>query len=187
MRKLVTISAFGLEPVAWSVPRFGQKKTKSGKIQHFYSRGRKSDLANGKATMAQWQEFVRQAAVKAMAGKPPVNEPMQMQFIFYGKTPPGKRNGELWDVTVVEKTRKNKKTGKNEKYWGKKQRMGISEGDMTNIQKCTEDALQGVVYGDDVRNRMISTSAFYSEVPGVRIIANVIEEGDYPGRGEPVE
>lgn len=174
MRPFVTIEALGFEAVPWSVPRFG--RTKKG--QTFWSRAKKTNRTSGELSLADWKEHVKRCAAEAMTDKEIQSGPLQVHFAFYGVTPPGHRHGELWDVGLVFK--------KKEKRWSKKNRNGKPEADMTNLVKGTEDALEGVVYANDCKNRLISCAPLYGPRPGVKIYISVIEPDDFPGDGDPV-
>lgn len=182
MIRVLEIAAMGHEPVAWSVPNIGNRRLSNGTKGHrFTTRGRKTDKSTGRLSLKDWQETIRKAAKGIMSGRDKETSPLYVHFEFIGKTPAGYRHGELWDVRLVwvEKTKK----------WSKKNRdeyKGQSEPDLTNLQKAAEDALNGLVWADDCKNRFISSIAFLGPVPGVKIYINRIEAGDYPGHGDPV-
>lgn len=175
MRKVVVIPVMGYEASPWTVPvvtRWG------GCV-----RKKKTNLAKGILNLADWQDKVAKAARFAMEGIPLLIGPVRLHFEFFAKTPKGRRDGELWGVTVRWSEKANKGAG----GWVKDAPRGHQEPDLLNLAKGTEDALQGIVFANDVQARIRSESAMYGPDPGARITVYAIERGDFPGTGEAVK
>jgi Holliday junction resolvase RusA-like endonuclease len=189
MLKLVTIEAFGIDVTPWSVPNIGVNR-KGAKPVRFTTRGKKSNLDRGSASLEHWQAFVKGAAREAwnfpqfhpLAStenpRPPFVGPVHLEIEFYARTPAGKRHGELWEVPL----KLNKKGD-----WGKTQPRKKSEPDLINMFKATEDAICEVVLANDVQTRMVSAVTLYGRAPGVRVTVYAIDPEDFPGVGEPLE
>jgi Holliday junction resolvase RusA-like endonuclease len=178
MRKLVMFEALGLDAVPWSVPDIGITTTRTGKRVRFARRRKKSALALGKASLDDWQRFVAESAREAMAAIPIATGPIRVHMEFLTQTPPGHKHGELWSVPV----RFNEEAGE----WVKTQPRGKPEPDLVNLFKGTEDAIQSVVFANDVQTRVVSAVALYGPCAGVRVHVYEIEPGDFPGLGNPM-
>ena len=179
MKKLVAFECLGLAVVPWSVPEIGVSRREGCKPHRFTRRSKKSRLAFGKASLDDWQRYVAGAAREAMAAVPIPAGPVRVHMEFLARTPAGRRHGELWDVPLRFREDKGAFT--------KTQPRGKPEADLVNMFKGTEDAIQGVVFEDDVQSRMISAIALFGPADGVRVSVYAIEPGDFPGRGEPVD
>ena len=178
MKKLVEFEFFGVAVVPWSVPDIGVSR-RGGKAHRFTKRTKKSALHLGKATLEQWQGFVKDAARQAMATIPTTTQSVRVHIEFYAATPPGKRHGQLWEVPLHFRSEEGDYT--------KSQPRGKPEADLINMFKGTEDAIEGAVVENDVQTRMVSSVALYGPMDGVRVRVYLIEPGDFPGTGDPVE
>jgi Holliday junction resolvase RusA-like endonuclease len=174
MKLLVSFKAIGVPPVPWSVPNIGVAN-RGGKRVRFARRGKKSCVALGKANLEDWQRLVATNAKEAMdaAGLSIQTGPLCVSMKFLRQTPEGRRDGELWTVPVKWDEAKEKFV-----------KQGRSEPDVTNLFKGTEDALHGVVFGDDCQDRMISARTCYGRFDGVEVRVYAIEPGDFPGDAE---
>ena len=172
MREIVRFSVLGDEACPWSTPtitRWGGK---------FY---RKSNPKTGKLNLPDWQAKVKAAATVAMLGIPVPLGPIKVCLEFRVVTPKGHRNGELWVVHV----RWNEKAKKGEGGWVKDASRSRTEPDLRNLAKGVEDALENVVYVNDVQVRIAGEDiCVYGPEPGVVVTVYAIEDGDYPGSGE---
>lgn len=177
MRKLVTIEAFGIDVTPWSVPNIGVNR-KGAKPVRFTTRGKKSNLDRGSASLEHWQAFVKGAAKDAWT-QPPIVGPVHLEIEFYARTPTGKKHGQLWEVPL----KLNVKTGE----YGKTRPRGKSEADLINMFKGTEDAICEVVLANDVQTRMVTAVTLHGRAPGVRVTVYAIDPEDFPGVGEPLE
>ena len=178
MRTLVSFSALGLMVVPWSVPEIGVNR-RGAKPVRFTKRSKKSKLALGKASLADWQEFVAKSAREAMAAIPRPYGPIALRIEFIARTPKGKRHGQLWEVPL--------KWNEKAEEFTKTQPRGKPEADLANMFKGTEDALAGIVFENDVQTRVMSSVTLYGPVPGVKVYVRLIEPDDFPGTGEPIE
>lgn len=174
---LYTVEARGLEPAPWKVPNIGVDRRNGGK-QRFARRPGKSNIGGGRVCMVDWEAFVKDAARLAVNRRPIETGIIALHFEFFGETPPGKRNGSIWDVDFEFHAKRN--------VFVKHQRFGRGEADLTNLQKSTEDALEGVVFVNDCQVREVNVRMTFSLVPGVTIKVYRIEPTDYPGEGDPI-
>jgi Holliday junction resolvase RusA-like endonuclease len=174
MRKLVKFEVWGYEACPWSVPFIGRH---GGSFQT-----KKSRPYAGVLNLPDWQAVVRTAAEKAMgeANEEMVTGPTKTHIEFFRKTPPGHRHGEIWTVGVEW----NPDAAKGKGAWVK---VGNVQPDILNLFKGTEDAIENVTYANDVQTAIISSSRWYGPMSGVRVTVYLIEPGDYPGTGEPIE
>jgi Holliday junction resolvase RusA-like endonuclease len=177
MRKVVAFEVWGYEACPWSVPFIGRH---GGSFQT-----KKSRPHAGILNLPDWQKVVRDAAVAAFAkiGGQLVLAPTKTHIEFFKTTPPGHRHGELWTIGVEWNPDKKNGKGRPTGGWVK---VGKSQPDILNLFKGTEDAIENVIYGNDVQTSIISSSRWYGPMPGVRVTVYAIDPGDYPGNGEPV-
>lgn len=179
MIPFISFDAFGFLPVPWSVPHFGSGVSKSGKVFRFSRRGKKSRLAEGALSLEDWQKYVRGAAEDCMRRAKTEVTPwpaVMLEIEFYLPTAPGHRAGEI----VIAPVDRNKKGG-----WKKSTNLA----DLTNLVKAVEDAIEGVVYCNDVQVRSALYVTLYGPVPGARVTVRLIEPNDFPGCGDfvPIE
>lgn len=172
MKKIVQFEALGIEPVPWSVPEIGVAN-RGGKRVRFTTRSKKSKLALGKASLEDWQKHVANSAREAMATIPIQTGPLKIHFEFRVHPPDGKASGQIWDVPI----RWNDDKG----VFTKTQPRGKPEADVVNLMKGTEDALEGIVFENDVQTRIVSASMLYGPVDGVRVFVYQIGPEDFPG------
>lgn len=100
------------------------------------------------AETASYEGMIRHEAALAMAGRPPVDEPVEMFLRVVVPVPAS---------------------------WSKKKRAAALAGelrptgrvDLDNVMKAVSDACNGVVYVDDSRIVVIRASKVYGEMPGV--------------------
>ncbi len=175
MKRLVEFQALGLAVVPWSVPEI----CVTSRGRRFSKRRKKSNLVLGKASLDDWQKHVAGAAREAMATIPRTCGPIKLQIEFYCRTPAGKRHGQLWDAPL----RWNEELGE----FTKAQPRGKAEADIVNMIKGTEDALQGVVFENDVQTRAMSVIALHGPCDGIRVTVYSFEASDFPGWGNPEE
>ena len=154
--KLVTqFEVFG-RCVPWSIPDIAITK-----------RGKPRFVLKDPALKA-WQGHVAGEAKAAMSEAPAVLGPVMLDIEFYRETPPGKTHGDWWDVRV-------------EKAEGQRHiKRGLPQPDLVNLFKGTEDALEGIVFGNDAQTCSIRTARLYGPKAGVRVTAYVLEPGDRP-------
>ncbi len=167
MRPLVKIDILGIECVPWSVPDIGNRRFANGTKGHRF--------AKQNPRMVKWQEYVTVEAKKAMTRLPLTLGPVLLSLTFFKRTPVGKKHGQLWEIPVEWNEEK-------EKYVKK----GRSSPDLINLFKGTEDALEGVVYGNDGQSCIVSSERLYGPLDGVQVQVYEIEPGDYPGHGNPI-
>lgn len=178
MRKLLAFKAMGLAVVPWSVPDIGVATAAGGRRVRFARRGKKSRLAEGKASLEDWQRFVADAGREALGDSGVYAGPIKLHIDFYARTPKGRRHGELWAVDV--------RWDESKGAWSKRTVKGGNDPDLTNMFKGTEDAIAGVLFANDVQCRITSAAAWFGPADGVTVTIYAIEPGDFPGRGEPV-
>ena len=109
------------KPVGWAL-----NKTRGG------SRVRPKPLAD-------YHRRIADVCRIAMAGEPPYLGLVRMEMDVFRVTPSGCRDGDPWGVTVEP-------DGK-----GGYVKKGLPTPDLGNVLKATEDALQGIVIGDDAQ------------------------------------
>jgi Holliday junction resolvase RusA-like endonuclease len=85
-----------------------------------------------------WQDHVAKAARVAMGSAPPVLGPVSVHITFYRQAGYGSKSGDLWAGSVVVSG-------------GKLVKRGLPQPDLANLFKGMEDALQGIVYGNDTQ------------------------------------
>jgi Holliday junction resolvase RusA-like endonuclease len=163
MKKLVSFQALGLDPVPWSVPEICV--TKAGR--RFSRRAKKSNLVLGKASLEDWQLHVKQAAQDAMAGISKPRGPLRIDMVFHATPPLESARGTAWVVPL--------KWNEESQEYTKTQPRGKPEPDLVNLIKGTEDALQGVVFEDDVQTRSITAEMVYGVAPGVYVTVYTLE------------
>jgi Holliday junction resolvase RusA-like endonuclease len=154
MRLVTRFEVFG-RCVPWSMP--DPVITKGGK--------RKFVLKDPALTA--WQEHVADAARVAMFAEPIVLGPVMLSIEFYRATPYGSTPGDWWSVNVEERG-------------GRFVKPGRPQPDLTNLLKGTEDAIAGVVFGNDAQVCEIRTTRVYGPQDGVRITVHALEPGDRP-------
>lgn len=178
MKKLVSFDCFGVACVPWSVPEIGVSR-RGPKPVRFTKRSKKSKLHEGKASLDDWQRYVKLCATEAMQAIPIPIGSIKLHIEFHSETPKGKRHGELWNVPLRWNDEASEYT--------KTQPRGKPEADLVNMFKGTEDALQGAVFANDVQTRMLSSVAIYGPMNGIRVFVYTIEDTDFVGIGEPVK
>jgi Holliday junction resolvase RusA-like endonuclease len=117
--------------------------------------------------LVDWQKKVEDAARVAMFAEPIVLGPVVLNIEFYRVTPYGSTPGDFWTVPVVERG-------------GQYRKPGSSQPDLTNLVKGTEDAIAGVVFGNDVQVVESRTTRIYGPLDGARITVHALEPGDRP-------
>lgn len=167
MKHVVVFSVLGITPIPWTVPNLARSKYG----HRFSTRTRKSNQANVSPDLERWQKLIRTEAEAQMLGNPPCQGPVKLVVSFMERTPPGKREGQIWFPGV-----KQNEEGK----WVKE---GLHEPDLTNLVKAIEDAMEGVVYCNDVQVRFSELEMVYWSTPGISVLAQEIEESDFPGQG----
>lgn len=168
MKKVVQFEAMGIEPVPWSVPEIGVTN-RGGKRVRFTTRSKKSNLAGGKASLEDWQRYIAASAKQAMEKTPRLTGTIKLHFEFYVRPPAGKEESGTWEAPL----RWNEDKGQ----YTKTQPRGKPEADLTNLIKGTEDALEGIVFENDVQTRAISAGMFYGPTDGVKItVYRIIDE-----------
>lgn len=172
MKKIVQFEALGIEPVPWSVPEIGVVN-RGGKRIRFTTRSKKTNLASGKASLEDWQKHVAAAAATAMEKIPKPVGMLKLHFEFRVRPPEGKSAGELWNVPL--------RWNEEKSQYIKTQPRGKPEADLVNLVKGTEDALEGVVFENDVQTRIVSAIALYGRINGVRVYVYQIDPDDYMG------
>ncbi len=163
MTLLLEFGVYGADAVPWSVPNV----TASGRTY----RTKKTVAHLGKLSFEDWQQSVKEAAVKAMDGMPPAVGSVMLSLTFFRETPPGYRHGQLWEVKVAK--------NENSK-WTKR---GKISADLVNLFKGTEDAAQDILYHNDVQVRSSRGLCLYGPMAGVQIAVHLIDTSDYPGHG----
>lgn len=188
MIPLVSIRAMGLECVPWSPPHIGNKRRKDGTRFKFTTQKKPdaNDIANGRVGFEGWQDYIRSCAQRRMESLAlkPTHEQVKIRFQFFAKTPTGHRHGELWPIAMVWDKKKKNAEGQVVGGWTKKSRDGRLDGDVTNILKAAEDALQDVVILNDCQCRIQETITLFGPMSGVIIDVWIIEPSDFPGEGE---
>jgi Holliday junction resolvase RusA-like endonuclease len=114
-----------------------------------------------------WQKELAASARSAMGAAAVKLGPVMLAIEFYRETPPGKSDGDWWDVRV-------------EWLGGRYVKRGRHEPDLTNLLKGTEDAVAGVVIGNDAQVVAIQTARLYGPQCGVRVRAFALDTGDRP-------
>jgi Holliday junction resolvase RusA-like endonuclease len=177
MKKLVEFSALGVIPTPWSVPDIGNVTAADGRRVRFAKRAKKSDLTKGIANLEDWQKHVRNCA-SSVYGKEtePHRGPVRVVMRFTAKTPEGSKAGQLWDVDL----KWNPKANKGDGDWTKTGKRGYM-ADLVNLFKGTEDAMEGTVYHNDVKTRLLTAGCFYGKFDGVQVTVYAIEPEDFPG------
>lgn len=175
MKYLLTVEVWGFEAVPWSSPNIGFD-TRSGKRRRFTTSKRKSDLSNGKCSLADWEQVVHACATLAMKSAgfdKPFETSLKLDYTFVAITPEGGNDGDLWNIRL--------RWDDKAKSWKKLSRNGKQDPDLTNIIKSTEDGLEGALCANDAIHRAGSFVGIFGPVPGVRVIVSEIEDGDYRG------
>jgi Holliday junction resolvase RusA-like endonuclease len=160
MRLVARVEALGVACVPWSVPEIGNGRTKTGRKFRFTTRNKALD---------EWQSFVRAEAGKAMKGRICLG-PVMLRIDFFRRTPPGARHGQLWQVPVTWNDDKQKFT-----------KDGKAAPDLVNLFKGTEDAMENVIYGNDVQTCILFSRRLYGPLDGIVAEVFEIQPGDYPG------
>lgn len=176
MKKLITFSVKGYDACPWSVPFIGRN---GGSFQK-----KKSRPAAGILNLPDWQARVKEAAARAMleSGAVMLTGPVKTHIDFFVVTPPGHRHGELWTVPIAW----NPDAAKGKGAWTKHGERGVTDPDILNLFKGTEDAIENVTYGNDVQTSILSASRWFGPIPGVTVTVYAIEPGDFPGYGDPM-
>jgi Holliday junction resolvase RusA-like endonuclease len=159
MRVVAEFETFGVACVPWSMPA------------PVIGKGGKTKFIRKAGPLAAWQEHVAAAARTAMEGAAIALGPVLLVLEFYRQTPPGKRDGDFWAVGV-ERTAK-----------GQHVKRGEPQPDLANLVKGAEDALQGVIIGNDVQTCAIRTVRLYGPRDGMRVKVCELEPGDRLGIG----
>jgi Holliday junction resolvase RusA-like endonuclease len=143
-------------PVPWTPPRvFPAKGEKSSafarqvaELAGVKTTGR-ARMTKKSAELIGWQRTVNTVARLAMAGKAPHGGPVRLELAFSHVSVDLKYHGNPWG----------------------------SGGDITNLFKGTEDALQGVVFDND--RQVVDTAATkrYGDVDGVEVVAYRVLKG----------
>lgn len=161
MKLLCDIDILGVKPIPWSAPDVGVMGRGTGKTWR---------VATKKKALVSWQEYVA-LAIAGRACKPDVPElgPILIDLTFYRKAPRPELVGAYWPGPVAW----SEKAGKFTKR-------GPSTADTTNLFKGTEDALQNVLYGDDVQAVETRSRRLYGTRDGVRVRVYAVDV-DGPG------
>lgn len=160
--RLLTEFWVGGKPVPWSMPGIELERPPGGGKPRVAFKGKPPALTA-------WEGHVADAGRIAMAGEPPYigPDPVRVELDFYRVTPPGKRDGDHWNVAVELK----ESTGKPVKRGG-------PVADLTNLLKGAEDGLAGVVFGDDVQVCEQGNRRLYGPREGVMVRVYALDSGE---------
>ena len=159
MRLVTAFDALGMPCVPWSVPDVGVNRQPGRKPTRFAKKDKRLET---------WQQYVERCARKAMERTSLCLGPIMVRLIFYRKTPPGCRHGDLWTIPVEWNEEK-----------GEYIKQGRTAADCTNLTKGTEDALESVVFGNDGQTCILSVMRLYGPLDGARVEVFEIEPGDF--------
>lgn len=157
MRILADFAVLGLPPVPWKAPTV----TRSG--HSFPDRN-----------LVAWKEYVREVAEDHRPEGPLYCGPTMIDLTFLRRTPPGHLDGQPWCPPVEWNPAKEAYT-----------KRGGPTPDTTNLVKGTEDALEGIIFANDVQSSITIARRAYGPRQGVQVRVYAIEPGDF-GHGEPV-
>jgi Holliday junction resolvase RusA-like endonuclease len=154
----------GFPPVPWTVPNVGTGYSKTGKRFRFTTRSKKTKTSeSGRMTLSlkDWQKAAALRAKAAMQGRTPTVEQVRFEVIFLYKAPKKSLIGTIpptpveWiDGVCVKHT---------------------TAPDLTNLVKGLEDALEGIVYANDVLVRSNGCLCVYASVPGALIRVGLLK------------
>jgi Holliday junction resolvase RusA-like endonuclease len=153
MRLVAEFEVMGQTCVPWSMP----KRRMVGRALKLVKDDR----------LAAWQEHVTASARKAMGGATAECGPVLLTIEFYREIPPGKADGDWWEVRV-------------DLFGGRYVKLGGNVPDLANLFKGTEDAIAGVVIGNDAQVVAIQTARLYGPQCGVRVRTFALDTGDRP-------
>jgi Holliday junction resolvase RusA-like endonuclease len=138
-----------LKPVPWSTPQVFMKTTGAGR--RYKSAARNPELET-------WQSYVKLHAEEAMGDRPPVLGPLRVDLVFYRQTDDPELVGSEWFNGVA---------------WSEKKETYVKTGetvpDVDNLAKGVLDAMQGVVFGNDVQVCVLETSRLFWSYDGVSV------------------
>jgi Holliday junction resolvase RusA-like endonuclease len=124
--------------------------------------GKRARLTRPKPNHAQkqWQASIGEAAGWAMNFGPPCQGPVRLRLEFRVKARNGEADGEPWITTV--------KWNEHKQMWAK----GDTElPDSDNLAKAAQDAMNGIVWADDVLVFDLAVLKVYGPEPGVMVTA----------------
>jgi hypothetical protein len=166
VRKLVDFMVVGPRAVPWSAPIVCLNR-RTG--QRFTARARKTRAHLGQLSLDDWKGLVTKTARSIISGIEADSYPQRgflwLHLDFYEQTEDRSKYGCLWGARIAH----NKRSGK----WTKR---GPSCPDVSNCFKSTEDALQEVLFHNDVQNRMTTSTATYGPSAGVRVALYAMDE-----------
>jgi Holliday junction resolvase RusA-like endonuclease len=165
MKTVVHFKVFCLKPVPWSAPQVYMKERKGGGSRY------KSAARNPECEA--WQAYVKLHAEEAMqlAEATITLKPVLASVTFFRRTEDPELLGKWWFNGVAWKAGKDGKPGEYVKT-------GETVPDADNLAKATLDALQGVVFGNDVQVCVLMASRFYASYDGCEVIISELEPGD---------
>jgi Holliday junction resolvase RusA-like endonuclease len=120
------------------------------------AKGGKRKFVRKHPRLIAWQERVAEVARVAMRGEPIMLGPVMLVIEFYRETPPGKADGQWWDVRVEAEGKGFVKRG-------------MPQPDLVNLFKGTEDALADIVIGNDAQTCAFLAKRLYGPQDGVRV------------------
>jgi len=111
--------------------------------------------------LAAWQAAVAGAARLAWGPLEPTSDPVSLKLTFFLP-----RTNESDSGVVVPILKLNRLTGKITKR-------GLAQADLTNLAKGTEDALEGIVFVNDILVRHKEEIAYYGDADEIGVWINV--------------
>lgn len=165
MKPVVRIKVFCLKPVPWSAPQVFMKERKGGGSRY------KSAARNPECEL--WQSYVKLHAEEAMkeGGIALTTRPLLASITFFRRTENPELLGKWWFNGVEWREGKAGKPGE----WVK---LGETVPDADNLAKATLDAMQGVVFGNDVQVCVLMVTRLYASFDGCEAIISELEDGD---------
>lgn len=160
---LVDIAIYCLRPVPWSAPQVFMKSRKGGGSKY------KSALRNPDLT--DWQAYVRLHAEAAMLAHEVAltTGPVLANLTFRRATDDPDLHGRCWFHGVEWRQGKDDKPGEYVK-------MGETVPDADNLAKGTLDALQGVVFGNDVQVCILTVARLYGAADACEIMIHTLDD-----------
>lgn len=172
----------GFQPSPWSVPEICV--TRSGR--RFTKRRGRSNLAEGKTNLKDWQKLVADAAREAMGGGRLCLGPVHLEMTFFIRAPEDQSPGAFCFLPLTY-------NGKSLEYT-KKNLKGSTLPDLTNLEKGTEDALELIAMANDFQVVSKSTARKWGHHGGCKVRVLLLEEtyeepqdGDRDDRIQPAD
>lgn len=159
-REVIRFNVCGPKPVPWSAPTVVRRKNATGKTVSMAFNSDKSNPNTGKLGLSDWKALVSSHAKEKMrdACRDPVTNPVCISVTFARQAKKGEEVGSLWVCGV---------------HWNDEKleyvKDDVHEPDLTNLFKAVEDAMEGVVYANDVLTRNIDIKALVMGFNGVLV------------------